>query len=93
MIGLRLGLLDLDLKSLKENKGGIDLNFDELLASYDPIDQKYRARFCDNDEGYQSGKVFIGRKMKASYASFIPNIEEVEKILLEPLRRILEVTL
>lgn len=67
------------------------MNFDELLASYDSIDQKYRTKFCDNDERYpgvegQSGKVFTGRKMKASYASFIPNMEEVEKILLEPLK-------
>lgn len=69
------------------------MNFDELLASYDPIDQNYRARFRDSDEWNpdiedRGGKVFTGRKMKASYVSFIPSREEVEKILFDPLRRV-----
>ena len=69
------------------------MNFEELLASYNQIDQEYRARFHDIEEWYpgidedRGGKVFTGRKMKAGYVSFIPNKEEVEKILLEPLRR------
>lgn len=69
------------------------MNFDELLASYDPIDLEYRTRFHDPDEWYpgvedRGGKIFTGRTIKASYMSFIPDREEVEKLLLEPLRRL-----
>ena len=69
------------------------MNIDELIASYDPIDLEYKARFHDPNEWYpgvedRGGKVFSGRKMKDIYVSFIPNKEEVERILLEPLRRL-----
>lgn len=54
------------------------MNIDELLASYDPIDIEYKNRFgFGKEESVQR---------KSSF-SFIPNREEVEEILLDPLRR------
>lgn len=67
------------------------MNIVELLASYDPVDLKYKERFRDSGEWYsgiedRGDHVFTGREIKADYMSFIPKREEAEKILLDPLR-------
>lgn len=68
------------------------MNIDELIASYDSIDYKYMAKFQYGEERSlyiddRGGHVGLGRKMDSSYMSFIPGEEELDKILLEPLRR------
>ena len=68
------------------------MDLERLLDSYDQIDLEYRNRFCDIEErhpdiGDRDSGVPAGRKTKDAYVSFVPNAEETEKILLEPLRR------
>lgn len=68
------------------------MNIDELLASYDPIDQDYEESIYDPCERRQSIDDRVeyaakGRESRPGYMSFVPNKEEVERILLDPLRR------
>ena len=68
------------------------MNLERLLDSYDQTDLEYRDRFCDIEERHpdiedRDSGVPAGRKTKDPYVSFVPNAEEAEKILLEPLRR------
>ena len=55
------------------------MELDELLESYDEIDRGYRARFNDTE-------VATSKKCKKDMFSFIPNSNEVMKILFEPLK-------
>ena len=68
------------------------MDLEGLLDSYDQIDLEYRNRFCDIEERYpdigdRDCGIPAGRTTKDVYVSFVPNAEEAEKILLEPLRR------
>lgn len=49
------------------------MSFEELIASYDPIDVKYRELFIKDC-------IPVPRKIDPKYMSFIPTVEEVEKI-------------
>lgn len=55
------------------------MRLDEILESYDEIDREYRARFND-------AKTVTGKTCKKDMFSFIPNPDEVMKILFEPLK-------
>lgn len=59
------------------------MNFEQLLASYDPIDSEYKAHFNDTISTDDP----IRRKNTDKYFSFIPNKKEVEEILIDPLKR------
>lgn len=61
------------------------MTFDELLASYDPIDIEYKKRFFNDC-------IPIRREINPKYTSFIPSKEEAEKILLlKSLSKLVEV--
>lgn len=60
------------------------MNMDELLASYDERDLEFEERFKDIKNGEYK------RKADPKYFSFIPTREEVEEILLDPLRRLVD---
>lgn len=55
------------------------MGLDELLESYDEIDRGYRARFND-------AEMVTSKECKKDMFSFIPNPNEVMKILFEPLK-------
>lgn len=58
-----------------------NMDLDELLASYNEIDRKYRAKFKDSN-------MDVCRKLiDDDLLSFIPSEEELDSILLEPIRR------
>ena len=60
---------------------------DEILASYDPIDMKYESHFPIEQESIEE---IIKQRYDSKYFSFIPTVEEVERIFLEPLKNIKE---
>lgn len=59
------------------------MDFEELLESYNEIDRKYRAKFKDFDTN-------VCRVLSNDdLLSFIPSEEELDSILLEPIRRMM----
>ena len=55
------------------------MGLDELLENYDEVDRVYRARF-------KGTEMATCKKHKKDMFSFIPNPNEVMKILFEPLK-------
>lgn len=55
------------------------MGLDELLESYDEIDRGYRAKFND-------AEMVTSKKRKKDMFSFIPDLDEVMKILFDPLK-------